>query len=285
VVRQLDRFIIAFTDGEVFPRISSIANIDGRIVTVLRDIRAKRWSYVHGISPNSNPVSLLAQDLGYPAQWGEPKVLPAYGGYTAKAAWNALGVRGRGSVGGLPCEIVHGSVTGGSCTANVGIRGLHAFLEALTLYVPVSYNNQPLLGPVLIFAQVHVLPILIRRPQRLLDFKSILDTLLGILRSASFLSAFVSSFWAAVCLARTLVVARAFPKISHDFYDGPFGCVMAGCLVCGSSIWIESGRRRGEIALYVLPRAIRASLPDRWLRSGRRNVHIIEQLVTFCFWY
>ncbi len=130
--------------------------------------------------------------------------------------------------------------------------------------------------------QVHVLPILIRRPQRLLNFRSILDTLLGILRSASFLSAFVSSFWAAVCLVRTLVVARAVPEISHDFYDGPFGCVLAGCMVCGSSIWIESGRRRGEMALYVLPRAIRACLPDRWLRSGRKNVYAIEQLVFSC---
>jgi hypothetical protein len=127
--------------------------------------------------------------------------------------------------------------------------------------------------------QVHVLPILIRRPQRLLNFRSILDTLLGILRSASFLSAFVSSFWAAVCFTRTLVVARALPEISHDFYDGPFGCVLAGCMVCGSSIWIESGRRRGEMALYVLPRAIRACLPDRWLRSGHRNVYAIEQSV------
>jgi hypothetical protein len=130
--------------------------------------------------------------------------------------------------------------------------------------------------------QVHVLPVLIRRPQRLLNFRSILDILLGILRSASFLSAFVSSFWAAVCFTRTLAVARVLPEISHDFYDGPFGCVMVGCLVCGSSIWIESGRRRGEMALYVLPRAIRACLPDRWLRSGRKGVHAIEQLVFFC---
>ncbi|KAH9954422.1 hypothetical protein BC827DRAFT_1143868 [Russula dissimulans] len=242
--------------------ISSLANIDDRIVGTLRAIRAKRWSYVHGTSLDPNPASVLSKDLGYPAQWGDPSLLPAYGGNAASAVWNILGVRGRGPVGGLPCEIVHGSVTGGSCTANFVIRGLHAFLEGLALYVPV-----------------HVLPILIRRPQRLLNFQSILDTLLGILRSASFLSAFVSSFWAAVCLTRTLVVARALPKISHDFYDGPFGCVMAGCLACGSSIWIESGRRRGEIALYVLPRAIRACFPDRWLRSGRKSVYAIERIV------
>jgi hypothetical protein len=139
-----------------------------------------------------------------------------------------------------------------------------------------------LVSPWSSYFQVHVLPILIRRPQRLLNFRSILDTLLGILRSASFLSVFVSSFWAAVCFTRTLVVARALPEISHDFYDGPFGCVLAGCMVCGSSIWVESGRRRGEMALYVLPRAIRACLPDRWLRSGRRDVYAIEQFVFSC---
>lgn len=61
-----------------------------------------------------------------------------------------MGVRGRGSVGGLPCEIVHGSVTGGSCTANFGIRGLHAFLEALALYVPVSCHDRPLSEPAVI---------------------------------------------------------------------------------------------------------------------------------------
>ncbi|KAI9460575.1 hypothetical protein BJY52DRAFT_1203792 [Lactarius psammicola] len=256
-----------FYEPERLPRsyvkwIGSLANIDDRIVSALRAIRSKRWSYIHGTSPDPNPLALLSRDLGYPAQWGDPKLLPAYGGYAASAIWKALGVHRRGSVGGLPCEIVHGSVTGGSCTANVAIRGVHAFLEALALYLPV-----------------HVLPILIRQPQKLFSFPAILDTFLGIVRSASFLSAFVSSFWAAVCFTRTLVVARALPRISHDFYDGPFGCVLAGCLACGGSIWIESGRRRGEMALYVLPRAIRACLPNWWLRSGRKSVYAIERIV------
>ena len=124
-----------------------MANIDDRIVKALRAFRAKRLSYINGTSPSPNILSLLSQDLGYPAQWGDPKVLPAYGGYTAKATWKALGVRGRGSIGGVPCEIVHGSVTEGNCMANFGIRGLHAFLEALALYVPVSLNCRPLLEP------------------------------------------------------------------------------------------------------------------------------------------
>ncbi|KAF8274099.1 hypothetical protein EI94DRAFT_1768946 [Lactarius quietus] len=203
-----------FYEPERLPRsyvrwIKSLANIDDLIVTALRAIRSKRWSYIHGTSPHPNPVALLSQDLGYPGQWGDPKLLPACGGYAASAAWKALGVHRRGSVGGLPCEIVHGSVTGGSCTANVAIRGLHAFLEALALYLPV-----------------HVLPILIRQPRKLFSFPAILDTFLGIVRSASFLSAFTA---------------------------------------------------RGD-GLYVLPRAIRACLPDRWLRSGRKSVYVIERI-------
>jgi hypothetical protein len=34
-------------------------------------------------APDPNPVSLLAQDFGYPAQLGDPKLLPAHGGYVA----------------------------------------------------------------------------------------------------------------------------------------------------------------------------------------------------------
>ena len=133
-----------------FFRIGSLANIDDRILSALRLIREKRWSYIHGTSPDTNPVSLLAQDLGYPAQLGDPKLLPAHGGHVANAVWNVLGVRGRGSVGGVPCEIVHGAVTGGSCTANFTIRGVHAFLEALALYVPVSHDDRFSSEPVVI---------------------------------------------------------------------------------------------------------------------------------------
>ncbi len=106
-----------------------------------------------------------------------------------------------------------------------------------------------------------------------------MSTLLSVARSASFLSAFVSSIWFAVCFTRTLVLARLFPWISHDFWDGPYGCAFVGSLVCGASIWIERGRRRGEMALYVLPRAIRACLPAKWLRSGRPSVRWAERSV------
>lgn len=105
----------------------------------------------------------------------------------------------------------------------------------------------------------------------------IVATVKAILRSAGFLSTFVSSIWFAVCMTRTLCLARLFPGIPHDFWDGPYGCTFVGSLVCGSSIWIEDGKRRGEMALYVLPRAVRACIPESWLKSGRKSVRAIER--------
>ena len=126
-------------------------------------------------------------------------------------------------------------------------------------------------------SQVHFLPVLLTRPRSLLRIPKSIRVLKGVIRSAAFLSTFVASIWSAVCLTRTLLVARLLPFISHDFYDGPFGCIMAGCLACGHSIWIENGRRRGEMALYVLPRALRACLPDAWIRGGRASARIVER--------
>lgn len=115
------------------------------------------------------------------------------------------------------------------------------------------------------------------RPQTLFRPHRFLQTLLAALRSATFLSAFVASYWFAVCFTRSLVLAKYLPFISHNFWDGPLGCMLAGSLLCGSSIWIENGKRRGEMALYVMPKALRACLPDNWVKVGSRRARIVER--------
>jgi len=246
--------------------INALANLDGRIKKTLQYIREGSWSYFTG-SPNHNFVLQgAATELGYSGSWADPSLLPAYGGAIANEAWKKLGVTSRPGVGGIPCEILHarvGSSLGlqASCTANAALRLSKGFVDALAIYLPV-----------------HFLPVLLTRPQILLRPHRLFETLVGALRSATFLSSFLSIYWYTVCLTRSLVLPRIFPFISHDFWDGPYGCIMAGCLMCGSSIWIENGRRRGEMALYVLPKAIRACLPDRWLKSGNRGVLLMERL-------
>ncbi|CAA7265795.1 unnamed protein product [Cyclocybe aegerita] len=247
--------------------INTLANLDGRIIETLQLIRTRQWSYKTGSAHHATVLQSGATDLGLPASWGDPHALPAYGGAIANEAWKKLGVTSRPGVAGIPCEVIHGQVGSSlglreSCTANASLRMAKGFFEATAIYLPV-----------------HFLPVLLTRPQTLLRPHRLFETLFGSLRSAAFLSSFIGFYWYTVCLTRTLVLAKLFPFVSHDFWDSPYGCIMAGCLACGSSIWIENGRRRGEMALYVLPRAIRTCLPDALVKSGNRAIRLAERLV------
>ncbi|KIJ68456.1 hypothetical protein HYDPIDRAFT_173171 [Hydnomerulius pinastri MD-312] len=247
--------------------INSLANADRRLLDVLRALREGKWSYIHGSPTQRNLVCTLSEKLGHPPSWGDPVLLPSHGGPVADAAWKTLGVHGRNGIGGLPCELVHGGVAArlglkNSCIANAAVRAAYAFVEALAIYLPV-----------------HFLPLLLAKPSSVLRLHRALPPLLSALRSAAFLSTFLSSCWFSICFTRTLVLGRLFPSVSHDIWDGPYGCAFAGSLACGASIWIENARRRGEMALYVLPKALRASIPETWLRSGHPAVKIAERII------
>ncbi|KAG6851055.1 hypothetical protein H0H93_002947 [Arthromyces matolae] len=260
-----------FYEPERLPRsylkwISTLANLDGRVVQALQLLRNGSWSYIHGSTNNATLLTEFSKELGHNPSWGDPASLPAYGGRVADKAWKVLNVQNRRGVGGLPCELVHGSIGSAfglesSCIANSTIRGAMAFMEAIVLYLPA-----------------HFLPILLTSPKLLLQPQRTLNALLGTVRSAAFLSSFVTLYWSAVCLTRSLILARALPWISHDFWDGPLGCIFAGSMLCGSSIWIENGRRRGEMALYVLPRAIRTYLPDAFVKARGRTARGLERI-------
>lgn len=114
-----------------------LANVDTRILGALRALREGRWAYTTGLSDPVDLVSSLSRDLHYPSAWGDPAQLPSYGGPSANAVWKTLGVTNRAGLGGLPCELVHGGIGGGSCTSNAAIRGALAFAEAMLIYAPV----------------------------------------------------------------------------------------------------------------------------------------------------
>ena len=117
----------------------SLANIDPRILGALRGIRSGEWSYVRHFTTKPEMITSLSRDIGYPPAWGDVSRLPAYGGPSADAVWAELGVKSRSMLGGLPCELVHGGVTGSSCTTNASIRGVYAFAEAVAIYLPVCH--------------------------------------------------------------------------------------------------------------------------------------------------
>ncbi|KAL1737752.1 hypothetical protein HDZ31DRAFT_17604, partial [Schizophyllum fasciatum] len=157
--------------------ISKLANVDQRLLRALQLLATGQWSYRHGTKQDI--LTSYARDLGYPAAWGDPDLLPAYGGPAADRIWKKLGVKNRAGIGGLPCELVHGNVgAGDSCHANAGIRLAQAFSAAAAMYIPV-----------------HFAPILLTRPKTLLRPQHILQTVLGAMRSSLFLSSFVSIFF------------------------------------------------------------------------------------------
>ncbi|KAK0198309.1 hypothetical protein F5146DRAFT_1158293 [Armillaria mellea] len=242
-----------FYQPERLPRsyvkwINALANVDARLLKALRMLKDGQWSYTQGYTADPAILETYASDLGSPRCMGEPVGTPL--GWRSESRYHLEPV-GREE-----------SPRTGSCTANAGLRAAKALSQSMAIYLPV-----------------HFFPILLTSPKMLLRPHRIVATLLSALRSASFLTAFITSYWYAICLTRSLLLARIFSSVPHDFWDGPYGCILAGCLSSGSSIWIENGRRRGEMSLYVLPRAIRTILPVTWVRSGNRGVLAAERLV------
>jgi hypothetical protein len=128
--------------------INTLAGLDHRIITVLQRIRDGSWSYISGSVHHKQLLQDSALNTGLPPAWGDPSVVPAYGGAIADEAWKKLGVTNRPGVGGIPCELLHrevGSALGleSSCTANAGLRTLKGFMDALAIYLPVRISPYP----------------------------------------------------------------------------------------------------------------------------------------------
>lgn len=84
----------------------------------------------------------LAQELSLPTAVADPIAVPAFGGVAATAIWNQMGVHRHG-VGGVPCQMVHGTMAtnmglGTDCFSNAGARFLTGFMQALPIYLSVS---------------------------------------------------------------------------------------------------------------------------------------------------
>ena len=123
-------------------RIGTLANVDLRLLQTLRALRSGSWRYSTASLSSSHLLRAYAVDLGYPAAWGDPALLPAFG-KEADTAWRSLRVIGRKGVAGLPCELVHGTVGvrgafGNHCVLNVAARFATAALEAIAIYLPVN---------------------------------------------------------------------------------------------------------------------------------------------------
>lgn len=154
--------------------------------------------------------------------------------------------------GRIHCDIVHDGFPGG-CEGNALRRFARGFSQAFMIYLPV-----------------HLLPPLLFKRTKTLEnpIDSGIHILKAAMRSSTFLATFIALTWYGVCLTRTRVGHQLF-NINQAKLDNTLA-PLVGCMMCGFSLLIENKHRRGEMALYVAPRAI-YSLMERVLGPHRRG--------------
>ncbi|KAK9317439.1 hypothetical protein V1522DRAFT_398282 [Lipomyces starkeyi] len=141
----------------------------------------------------------------------------------------------------IPCSIVHANKAE-NCEVHAALRFLRAFTSALAIYIPLNMA-------------------FLFRARRRLKLQHMTDALFSACRSASFLGMFVALAWYSVCFTRTRAGPYLFPKVKRLRWDDTVGPAL-GSFMCGWSVLLENPRRRGELALFVAPRALGAFLPE-----------------------
>eukprot|EP01103_Thecamoeba_quadrilineata_P008722 TRINITY_DN18450_c0_g1_i1.p1 TRINITY_DN18450_c0_g1~~TRINITY_DN18450_c0_g1_i1.p1 ORF type:complete len:499 (-),score=59.90 TRINITY_DN18450_c0_g1_i1:82-1578(-) len=135
------------------------------------------------------------------------------------------------SLGKYACEVVHHGIRG--CEVHGAARWARGFYQAFQIYLPV-----------------HIIPALIFKRNSMKTAGWL--AFLGALRSSAFLATFITIVWYSVCFWRSRIGPLTNLPIQTFDYVGP----VCGSLLCGLSVLIEKKHRRGEMALYVAPRAL-----------------------------
>lgn len=267
--------------------ITNLATMDERLLLALRCIRNSKplvWNYQSkAMTPESvHLLGSLSEALGHPYEWGDPTRLPNTAAEAkamiqearAKNAdqssqgfvlHGATGPRGRGEMGGMPCELVHCGTGGGNCYKNALYRWIRGWRMSMAIYLPV-----------------HLLPRLLFNPSGFMrePLANLLKVVTGAARSAAFLATYIVGNWFPICLARSVVLPRLFPGVPFNFWDAGIGPAI-GSIACGFSIFIEEKRKRAEMALYVAPRALFAmveSAKPGWLSEGQQTALWAERM-------
>ncbi|KAI8064366.1 hypothetical protein BC940DRAFT_242492 [Gongronella butleri] len=133
----------------------------------------------------------------------------------------------------VPCEVIHPWLD--SCNA-----------VALERFTKVFKSMMPVYGT------LHFVPMIVLRNKHLKKepVKMLSKTTIATLKSGAFLATFVTLYQYQVCGHRNLINAGLISGNSKYLY------YLFGFVCSYTSIFWEDKRRRGELALYVLPKAI-----------------------------
>ncbi|KAA1466654.1 hypothetical protein DENSPDRAFT_767742 [Dentipellis sp. KUC8613] len=150
-----------------------------------------------------------------------------------------------------PCAAVHPSVD--SCLSVPPLR----FFSVFTWMLPV-------------YGALHFIPMLLfkRKSFAKEPMRMMLRALLGTSRSASFLATFVVIYQSFFCFKHWLYRSLSALRESSSFVKPPMWLIRflvskpsfwMGGLLSGLSLLVEAKRRRGELAMYVLPKGLESA--------------------------
>lgn len=222
--------------------IFAAAELDKRLLLALR--HARFGTFVYGKDTGMAPLlGSMCKDYGLPEVDGDPaKTIP------------------------VPCELIH-MCRSKSCEIHAAWRFWRGWLFAAKMHVPLQL--------VVLARQARKL----RRPGEKLRLRLPLPVVLracfNAAHSSAFLGAFISLFYYGVCLSRTRLGSKLFSQktVTPQMWDSGL-CVLAGCLLCGTSILVEQSRRRLEVLFFVLPRAAAIWFPRRYLPENVWKEHV-----------
>ncbi|TFK61036.1 hypothetical protein BDN72DRAFT_485408 [Pluteus cervinus] len=144
-----------------------------------------------------------------------------------------------------PCSAIHPALT--NCTT----VPLDRFVAVFKWMLPI-------------YGALHLVPaILFKRAAFLKDPKKVLMRAgWGSMRSSAFLGTFVVIYQSLNCLKHNLhaylsltPLGNHIPQFMKDVFVSKFSFWMSG-LLAGLSLFVEEKRRRGELAMYVLPKGL-----------------------------
>ncbi|KAL7327755.1 hypothetical protein PS15p_206140 [Mucor circinelloides] len=140
--------------------------------------------------------------------------------------------------GRIHCSVIHEGNPYG-CEVNALNRFYKGFIKIFPVYL-----------------SVHLAPPLFFRTSRLLQnpASSIIHILLASVRSSTFLGTYIAIIWYSICLVRTRIGHQVL-GVNQTRLDDTLG-PLVGAMLCGLSLLVESKHRRGEMTLYVVPRAL-----------------------------
>lgn len=211
--------------------ITTVADMDTELLEALRAIKQGRLVYGHKPLPSDSRIANSAP----------PSANHLLGPMCLRYGLDPILGNTEFTIP-IPCYLVHATVSH-NCEVHAAWRFWRGFKTAfLYIYLPLNL--------VLSLKRLRV-----ARKSGINMSDIVFNLLKNSATSSAFLGGFIMLNWYFVCVARTRLGPKLFPRATAQQLEDTWGPGL-GSALCGLSVGLESPRRRPELALFVFGKAI-----------------------------